>query len=151
MPDFIDTSPAGECIFCKLVRGQIPAAKVFENELTLAFMDLGQVNPGHVLVASKRHARTLLDLTAEEAGAVMQTARRVALAVEAAFQPEGLNLFQANGAAAGQTVGHFHLHVLPRHAGDGVDLAWPRKDPGPAALNQYADALRAELDKADAA
>ena len=145
MPDFIDTSPAGECIFCKLVRGQIPAAKVFENELTLAFMDLGQVNPGHVLVASKRHARTLLDLTAEEAGAVMQTARRVALAVEAAFQPEGLNLFQANGAAAGQTVGHFHIHVLPRHAGDGVDLAWPRKDPGPAALNQYAEQLKAAL------
>ena len=145
MPDFIDTSPAGECIFCKLVRWQIPAAKVFENELTLAFMDLGQVNPGHVLVASKRHARTLLDLTAEEAGAVMQTARRVALAVEAAFQPEGLNLFQANGAAAGQTVGHFHIHVLPRHAGDGVDLAWPRKDPGPAALNQYAEQLKAAL------
>ena len=145
MPDFIDTSPAGECIFCKLVRGQIPAAKVFENELTLAFMDLGQVNPGHVLVASKRHARTLLDLTAEEAGAVMQTARRVALAVEAAFQPEGLNLFQANGAAAGQTVGHFHIHVLPRHAGDGVDLAWPRKDPGPAALTEYAGQLKAVL------
>ena len=116
-----------------------------EDALTLAFMDLGQVNPGHVLVASKRHAATLFDLTPEEAGAVMQTARRVALAARAAFAPEALNLFQANGAVAGQTVGHFHIHVLPRHAGDGVDLAWPRKDPGPAALNDYAQQLRAAL------
>ncbi|MBS0404923.1 MAG: HIT family protein [Proteobacteria bacterium] len=145
MPGFTDTSPAGECIFCKLIAGQIPSARVHEDALTLAFMDLGQVNPGHVLVASKRHAATLFDLTPEEAGAVMQTARRVALAARAAFAPEALNLFQANGAVAGQTVGHFHIHVLPRHAGDGVDLAWPRKDPGPAALNDYAQQLRAAL------
>lgn len=145
MPGFTDTSPAGECIFCKLIAGQIPSARVHEDALTLAFMDLGQVTPGHVLVASKRHAATLFDLTPEEAGAVMQTARRVALAARAAFAPEALNLFQANGAVAGQTVGHFHIHVLPRHAGDGVDLAWPRKDPGPAALNDYAQQLRAAL------
>ncbi len=145
MPEFIDPTPADQCLFCKLIAGQIPSVRVFEDDLTLAFMDLGQVNPGHVLVASKRHAATLLDLTPEEAGAVMQTARRVALAAQAAFAPEGLNLFQANGAVAGQTVGHFHIHVLPRHAGDGVGLAWPRKDPGPAALNDYAQQLRAAL------
>jgi GNAT superfamily N-acetyltransferase len=69
------TPPAGQCLFCKLIAGQIPSVRVFEDELTLAFMDLGQVNPGHVLVASKRHARTLLDLTPDEAAAVMQTAR----------------------------------------------------------------------------
>ena len=145
MPMFVDTSPPGQCIFCRLVAGEIPSARVAEDDLALAFMDLGQVNPGHVLVASKRHAATLLDLTPEEAGAVMQTARRVALAAQAAFAPEGLNLLQANGAVAGQTVGHFHIHVLPRHAGDGVGLAWPRKDPGPAALNDYAQQLRAAL------
>ena len=145
MPMFVDTSPPGQCIFCRLVAGEIPSARVAEDDLALAFMDLGQVNPGHVLVASKRHAATLFDLTPEEAGAVMQTARRVALAARAAFAPEALNLFQANGAVAGQTVGHFHIHVLPRHAGDGVDLAWPRKDPGPAALNDYAQQLRAAL------
>ena len=145
MPGFTDTSPAGECIFCKLIAGQIPSARVHEDALTLAFMDLGQVNPGHVLVASKRHAATLFDLTPEEAGAVMQTARRVALAAQAAFQPEGITLLQANGAVAGQTVGHFHIHVLPRHAGDGVDLAWPRKEPGPAAMQQYAEQLKAAL------
>ena len=145
MPGFTDTSPAGECIFCKLIAGQIPSARVHEDALTLAFMDLGQVNPGHVLVASKRHAATLFDLTPEEAGAVMQTARRVALAARAAFAPEALNLFQANGAVAGQTVGHFHVHVVPRHKGDGVDYSWPRKEPGPAALQDYAARLRAAL------
>ena len=142
MPGFTDTSPAGECIFCKLIAGQIPSARVHEDALTLAFMDLGQVNPGHVLVASKRHAATLFDLTPEEAGAVMQTARRVALAARAAFAPEALNLFQANGAVAGQTVGHFHIHVLPRHAGDGVELVWPRKEPGLARLRELAARLQ---------
>ena len=147
MPGFIDTSPAGDCIFCKLVAGEIPSARVFEDDLTLAFMDLGQVNPGHVLVATKRHAATLLDTTPEEARAVMQTARRIAQAAQDCFKPDGITLLQANGAVAGQTVAHFHVHVLPRHAGDGVDLAWPRKDPGPAALNQYAAQLRDTLNE----
>ena len=99
MPMFVDTSPPGQCLFCRLVAGEIPSAKVFEDEQTIAFMDIGQVNPGHVLVASKRHAVTLLDLTPDEAGAVMRTAQRVAQAVQAAFDPDGISLFQANGAA----------------------------------------------------
>lgn len=145
MPMFVDTSPPGQCIFCRLVAGEIPSARVAEDELALAFMDLGQVNPGHVLVASKRHAATLFDLTPDEAAAVMRLAQRVALAARTAFDPDGLMLLQANGAVAGQTVGHFHIHVLPRHEGDGVDLAWPRKEPGPAVLQDYAERLRAAL------
>ena len=145
MPMFVDTSPPGECIFCKLVAGTLPSAQVYEDELTLAFMDLGQVNPGHVLVASKRHAATLFDLTPDEAGAVMRMAQRVALAARGVFDPDGLMLLQANGAVAGQTVGHFHVHVVPRHKGDGVDYSWPRKEPGPAALQDYAARLRAAL------
>ena len=145
MPMFVDTSPPGQCIFCRLVAGDIPSARVFEDELTLAFMDLGQVNPGHVLVASKRHAATLFELTADEAAALMRTAQRIALAVRAVFDPDGVMLLQANGAVAGQTVGHVHLHVVPRHAGDGIDFTWPRKEPGPAALEDYAQRLRAAL------
>ncbi|WP_042414082.1 HIT family protein [Comamonas aquatica] len=145
MPMFVDTSPPGQCIFCKIVAGDIPAAKVYEDALTVAFMDIGQVNPGHVLVASKRHAVTVLDLTPEEAAAVMQTAQRVAAAAQTAFAPDGITLFQANGAAGGQTVFHFHLHVLPRHAGDGVALAWPRKEPGAQVLQTYAAQLQAAL------
>lgn len=149
MPEFVDPSPPGECLFCKLIAGQIPSSRVYEDERTVAFMDLGQVNPGHVLVATRRHAATLLDTTPEDAGAAMQTARRIARAAQAAFAPAGFTVLQANGAVAGQTVRHFHLHVLPRHEGDSVDLAWPRKEPGPEALNRYAEQLRHALTQAD--
>ena len=143
MPMFVDTSPPGQCIFCRLIAGEIPSAKVHEDDLTIAFMDLGQVTPGHVLVASKRHAPTLYELTPEEAGAVMQTAHKVALAVRNAFDPPGLTLLQANGAPGGQTVGHVHMHVVPRHEGDGITFTWPRQEPGAAVLSGYAERLRA--------
>lgn len=136
---------AHDCVFCRLVAGEIPASRVCEDELTLAFMDLGQLNPGHVLVALNCHAPTLLDLTADEAAAAMRTAHRVARAVQAAFAPPGLTLLQANGKEGDQTVAHFHLHVVPRHAGDGIALAWPRKDPPRERLDAYAAQLRQAL------
>lgn len=142
MPHFVDPSPAGVCIFCRLVQGDIPSAKVYEDALTIAFMDLGQVNPGHVLVATKRHAANIFEITDQESAAVMQTARRVALAAKIAFEPAGLTLLQANGVEGGQTVAHFHLHVVPRHADDGVTFSWPRKEPGGAVLEGYALQLR---------
>ena len=141
MPMFVDTSPPGQCIFCRLVAGEIPAARVYEDALTIAFMDIGQVNPGHVLVATKRHAATLLDITPEEAAAVMQTAQRVASAIQATFDPPGLTLLQANGREGDQTVFHFHLPVVPRHAQDGIALSWPRKNPDAATLQDYAAQL----------
>ncbi|MDX9706660.1 MAG: HIT family protein [Azospira sp.] len=145
MPMFVDTSPPGQCIFCRLIAGEIPAARVHEDALTIAFMDVGQVNPGHVLVAARRHAATLFDLTPEEIAAVAQTAQRVAQAVRATFDPPGLMLLQANGREGDQTVFHCHMHVLPRHAGDGVALAWPRKNPPAELLVDYAGRLRAQL------
>jgi len=145
MPEFVDHSPPGECIFCRIVRGELPAAKVHEDALTLAFMDIGQVTPGHVLVATKRHAATLLELTHEEAGAVMQAAQQIAKAQQAAFAPAGITLLQANGAAGGQTVAHFHVHVVARDPGDGVSFAWPRKQPGADVIAGYAQRLRAAL------
>ena len=145
MPMFVDTTPPGQCIFCKLVAGELPAARVAEDELTLAFMDLGQVTPGHVLVATKRHAATLFDITPEEAAAVMQTAQKVAQAVQAVFDPPGLTLLQANGREGDQTVFHFHMHVVPRHEDDGITFTWPRQEPGPAVLQGYAERLRAAL------
>ena len=151
MPMFVDTSPPGQCIFCRLVAGEIPAATVYEDALTIAFMDIGQVNPGHVLVATKRHAATLLDITPEEAAAVMQTAQRMAQAVHRAFDSPGITLLQANGREGDQTVFHFHLHVVPRHAQDGISLTWPRKEPGPAVLQAYADQIRTAMASAPSA
>ena len=138
MPMFVDTTPPGQCLFCRLVAGEIPSARVYEDALTIAFMDIGQVNPGHVLVATKRHAATLLDITADEAAAVMQTAQRVARAAQAVFNPPGLTLLQANGREGDQTVFQFHLHVVPRHADDGIALSWPRKEPAAEVLRGYA-------------
>lgn len=146
MPMFVDTSPPGQCIFCKLVAGEIPASKVYEDEATIAFMDLGQLNPGHTLVAVKRHADNLLELTADEAAAAMRTAHRVAQAVNKAFQPPGLTLLQCNGKEGDQTVFHFHLHVLPRWPNDGIGLSWPRKDPARETLESYAAQLRAAME-----
>jgi histidine triad (HIT) family protein len=146
MPMFVDTSPPGQCIFCKLVAGEIPASKVYEDEATIAFMDLGQLNPGHTLVAVKRHADNLLELTADEAAAAMRTAHRVAQAVNKAFQPPGLTLLQCNGKEGDQTVFHFHLHVLPRWGNDGIGLSWPRKDPARETLESYAAQLRAAME-----
>ncbi len=145
MPRFVDTSPPGVCIFCRIARGELPAARVFEDDLTMAFMDIGQVNPGHVLVATKRHAATLFDITPEEGAAVMRTVQRVAAAIGDTFDPPGLTLLQANGKEGDQTVFHFHMHVVPRHADDGVGLSWPRKEPGMEALHAYALKLAGAL------
>ncbi|VFR25704.1 Histidine triad (HIT) nucleotide-binding protein, similarity with At5g48545 and yeast YDL125C (HNT1) [plant metagenome] len=145
MPKFVDPSPPGHCIFCRLVAGEIPAARVAEDALTIAFMDLGQVNPGHVLVATRRHAENLYDVTPAEAGAALKMAQRVALAVRDAFAPPGLTILQANGREGDQTVMHFHLHVVPRHAEDGIALSWPRKEPPADVLQDYAARLRATL------
>jgi histidine triad (HIT) family protein len=133
------------CVFCKIVAGQIPASVVAEDERAIAFMDIGAVNPGHVLVAAKAHAENLYGLDDDSAAAVFRMTVRVARAIRGAFAPAGLNLFQANGAIAGQTVFHFHLHVLPRVEGDGMALAWPVKNPPRDELQRNAEKLRAAL------
>lgn len=135
-----------DCVFCKIVAGQIPATRVLEDELTLAFMDIGEVNPGHVLVTVKPHVENVYGLDDALAAAAFRTAARVARAVQKAFLPEGLTLYQANGAAAGQTVYHFHLHLVPRYAADGMRLTWPVKNPPREQLEANAAKLRAALE-----
>ncbi len=133
------------CIFCRIVAREIPAAVVFEDEHTLAFMDAGQVNPGHVLVAAKGHAENLYELSDAQAGALLRTAARVARAIRDAYEPQGLSVYQANGKAAWQTVFHYHMHLLPRHDGDGMALTWPAKNPPREKLAEYAAAIRKAL------
>ena len=134
-----------DCIFCRIVARQIPATVVHEDEHTLAFMDLGQVNPGHVLVAVKKHAENLYALDDAQAGAVLRAAARVGRAIRDAFAPQGLSVYQANGKAAGQTVFHFHVHLVPRHDGDGMALSWPVKNPPREQLEAHAAKIRASL------
>jgi len=134
-----------DCVFCKIVAGQIPSTRVFEDEHTVAFMDIGQVNPGHVLVTVKKHADNLYALDDTQAAAVARASARVARAIRDAFKPEGLSVYQANGKAAGQTVFHYHVHLLPRHMADGMELTWPVKNPPRETLEGYAEKIRKQL------
>jgi histidine triad (HIT) family protein len=134
-----------DCVFCKIVARQIPATVVHEDAETLAFMDIGQVNPGHVLVACKAHVENVYALSDAQAAAVFRAVAKVARAVRAAFEPPGLSIYQANGKPAGQTVFHLHLHVLPRHDADGMQLTWPVKNPPREKLEEYAARIRARL------
>lgn len=125
-------------VFSRIIRGEIPSAKVYEDELVYAFMDAGQVNPGHVLIATKKPYETLMDADEESAAAMMRAANRIAKAIQEAFHPDGITVLQANKPAGWQTVPHLHLHVLPRYENDGVDLTWPRTEPGMEKLREYA-------------
>jgi histidine triad (HIT) family protein len=131
-----------DCVFCKIVNGELPASKVFEDDTTVAFMDLGQVNPGHVIVATRPHVENIHGLDDGLARDVFATAVRVANAVKAAFRPEGITVLQANGEAGWQTVFHFHLHVLPRHVDDGLNITWPAKRPPAAELARLAEKVK---------
>jgi histidine triad (HIT) family protein len=129
-------------VFTKIIRGEIPAAKVYEDAHTIAFMDAGQVNPGHVIVAAKKQLETILEVDDDLAAALFRTTARVARAVQAAFNPEGITILQANKPAGWQTVPHVHLHVLPRHEDDGVNVTWPRKNPPLDDLKALATRIR---------
>ncbi|WP_066367993.1 HIT family protein [Neobacillus fumarioli] len=114
-----------DCIFCKIVNGEIPAAKVFENEHVLAFMDISQVTKGHTLVIPKVHKENVYELTPEIARNLYEVVPTIANALKAEFNPLGLNTINNNGELAGQTVFHFHLHLIPRYGkGDGLGVVW---------------------------
>jgi histidine triad (HIT) family protein len=119
-----------DCVFCKIRDGQIPSMKVAEDERTLCIMDINPLNAGHCLVLTKAHASTLFDADVADLQAAIATAQRVALALRATLQPDGLNMLQANGAAAFQSVPHFHLHLIPRWTDDGKGFDW-KPVPGP--------------------
>ena len=113
-----------DCVFCKIRDGAIPSFKVDEDERTLTFMDINPLTSGHCLVVTRAHAPTIHEADVEDLKAAMATAKRVALAMQEALRPDGLNLVQANGAAAFQSVPHFHLHLIPRWHNDGKGFDW---------------------------
>lgn len=114
-----------DCVFCKIRDGQIPSTRIFEDERTLAFMDINPLNDGHCLVITRAHAPTIFEAAVADLQAAVAAAQRVALALKRALAPDGLNLLQANGAAAFQSVPHVHLHLVPRWTGDGKGFDWP--------------------------
>jgi len=135
----------GNCIFCKIVAGQIPCFKLHEDETTIAFMDINPVNPGHALAVAKGHWPTVDVIPAEVLGEVAKTAQKVAKAVFKTLNPHGVNLLQANGEGAGQSVPHLHIHIMPRVKGDDVNLNWQPKPGDMAAIKAVYEKLKAAL------
>ena len=113
-----------DCLFCKIIRGEIPCFKVFEDSETLAFMDINPIAEGHVLVVPKFHSADILETPAEWVGKAFAGAKRVAEAVQKTFEPDGINIVQANGPGAKQSVFHLHVHVIPRSLDDGLTMNW---------------------------
>ena len=114
-----------DCIFCKVVAGQIPVTKIYEDGVVLAFLDIGPISDGHTLVIPKQHFEKLHDCRAEVLGQVASRLGKVAKAVAAGMNCQGYNLLCNNGRAAGQLVEHLHFHIIPRNADDGVFDRWP--------------------------
>ncbi len=113
-----------DCIFCKILRGEIPCFKIYEDDGVLAFLDVRPLAPGHALVIPKHHARDILETPDDWTGKAFAAAGLVARAVQKTLSPEGISVVQANGPGAQQSVFHLHVHVIPRSADDGITMNW---------------------------
>lgn len=136
-----------DCVFCAVLRREAPGSFVYEDDRAAAFLDLFPVNPGHTLVVPKRHAVDLLTCPSDLAGHLFAVAARLAPAVVATVEADGFNVWTANGRAAGQTVFHLHVHILPRFATDAFGLRFPRDYPtraGRSALDALAARIRSK-------
>lgn len=119
-----------DCIFCKIANGEIPSKTLYEDEEFRVILDLGPATKGHALILPKEHAANLYELPEEAASKVLVLAKKMAARMTEKLGCDGLNLVQNNGEAAGQTVMHFHMHIIPRYKGDGQSIGWASGEPG---------------------
>ena len=134
-----------DCVFCRIRDGAIPSVRLHEDERTLCFMDINPLNPGHCLVVTRQHAATVWEVEEADLSAAVLTAQRVARALRRALRPDGLNMLQANGPAAFQSVPHFHLHLIPRWTNDGKGFDWTPVPGEREAIQRAAEQIRAAL------
>lgn len=130
-----------DCIFCKIAAGEIPSKTLYEDEKFRVILDLGPATKGHSLILPKDHAANLYELPEETAAEAMKLAKSMALLLREKLQCDGLNLVQNNGETAGQTVSHFHLHLIPRYKGDGQRINWVPSKP----TQEELEAVRKEI------
>jgi len=133
-----------DCIFCKIIKGELPSFKVYEDEETMAFLDIKPVNQGHTLVVPKNHAKNIFDISAEDWLAVADTARKIAIAVEKGVDADGVNIAMNNREHAGQVVPHPHVHIIPRFKGDGIKLM-PQRNYHEGEAESTAEKIRGAL------
>ena len=124
------------CIFCKIANGEIPSRTVYENEEFRVILDMGPATRGHALVLPKEHYADLFELPEEKAAAAFRTAKAAAAKISARLHADGMNIVQNNGAAAGQTVPHFHIHLIPRYENDGAHILWKPTSPSAEELDE---------------
>ena len=134
-----------DCIFCKIITGEIPSFKIYEDDATYAFMDINPAHDGHALVIPKEHAKDLHAVSEEAIAKTVVAAKKIAAAVEKSVRPGGINLVQCNGEAAGQSVFHFHVHVLPRREGDELKMNWGLKPGDMDAIGKFAEKIKGNL------
>lgn len=134
-----------DCIFCKIIAGEIPSFKIFEDDKSYAFMDINPANEGHALAIPKNHAPNVYEIAEADIAAAANAARLVARAIEQELDIDGLNLVQANGPGAKQSVMHFHIHILPRRTDDKLMMNWPLAPGDMEAIGALAEKLRARL------
>jgi histidine triad (HIT) family protein len=136
---------SNDCVFCRILKGEIPAQKVFEDDRVAAILDINPISWGHTLVLPKAHHETYTDLPEDVLAALVQAAQRVARAVVKAAGAEGFNLLMNNHRCSGQAIPHAHVHVIPRKTGDGIKFNWQTKPYGQGELEKAAETLRAAL------
>ncbi len=129
------------CIFCKIANGEIPSRTLYEDESFRVILDLGPATQGHALILPKEHYADLFALPQETAADAMKLAKKIAKAQKSALKADGLNLVQNNGTAAGQTVGHFHIHLIPRYEGDGQTIGWKPGNPSGEELDAVRETI----------
>lgn len=118
-----------DCIFCKIAAGEIPSKTIYEDDLFRVILDLGPATKGHALILPKDHADNLFELPDDTAGKVLVLAKKLATQMKEKLDCDGLNLVQNNGEEAGQTVKHFHMHMIPRYKNDGQRIGWKPGEP----------------------
>ncbi len=117
-----------ECIFCKIIKGEIPSRKIYENENALAFLDINPANAGHTLVIPKKHYQTIISIDTAELKSLIEVVKNIAGVIREELKADGLNVLQSNGGVAGQLIPHLHFHLIPRFKGDGVVFTWQKKE-----------------------
>lgn len=134
-----------DCIFCKIANGEIPSATVYEDSICRVILDVNPANKGHALIIPKEHSDNIYSMDAETAAKIFTIATEVAKAQKAELNPDGLNILQNNGEAAGQTVFHFHMHLVPRYIKDNVTMTWIPGKADTEELSALSKALRKRI------
>lgn len=134
-----------DCVFCRIISGEIPSATIYENSKFKVIMDIAPANKGHVLILPKEHYDNIYDIDTATAGELFELAAMTARALKSVLDCDGMNILQNNGTVAGQTVFHFHMHIIPRYEGDTVNIGWKELSYEDGEMEQLREAIRKEM------